>query len=136
MKKIFLLFGMFLFISVFSISKISDKVFPFPAETSFSEQESAIVGVSHFLTLLEIDNIKFKVTGDRVQLAPGYHSFKIKKKGCMICSGKTLSINIVADKFYILRTYDTKIDSRTYETTYEIVETTDEFLKDYGKKKK
>ena len=139
MNRKILLFGMLLFISIFSAPKMSDNVILFPTDASFDEHEFGIVAVSHFLTLTEIDDIAIKVSGERVKLAPGKHIFKIKdKKNCPLglCSQKKLSINIEPDKIYLIRVFDTKVDSRTYKTTYEIKETTEEFLEEYGAKKK
>ena len=138
MKKniIFLL----LLISLFSFSaRISDKVIVHKSAASLSDEESAIIAVPAWLTLIEIDNQRFKVNGKRVKLSPGKHHIKFRENGCIALLCERMNFNEVvveANKMYLLNSYVTETYSNgNYRVKYEFIDITEEDIKKINKSK-
>lgn len=138
MKKniIFLL----LLISLFSFSaKISDKVIVHKSAASLSDEDSSVIVVPGWLTLIEIDNKRYKVNGKRIKIAPGKHHVKFRENGCVALLCERMNFNEVvveSNKMYLLNSYVSETFSNgSYRIKYEFIEITEDEISKINKGK-
>ena len=132
-KNVFMIMLILVLSFQLNAKKITNKVLVHPTAQNLAKEEVAILGVSKDVTLIEIDKSKFKANGDRVYIAPGKHTFQVKKPLSVVHDGE-LSRELEAGKYYVLDSRTKLVGIDYYITSYKIYEVSEEDFENYDRK--
>ena len=132
-KHIFLVILILVLSFQLNAKKITNKVLVYPTAENLTKEEVAVLGISKDVTLIEINKSKFKVNGDRVYIAPGRHTFQVKKPLSITYDGE-LSATLEAGKYYVLDTWTEPVGGRYYRVIYKVFEVSEGDFENYNRK--
>ncbi|MCP1225183.1 hypothetical protein [Sebaldella sp. S0638] len=132
-KNVFLVILILVLSFQLNAKKITNKVLVHPTAENLAKEEVAVLGISKDVTLIEINKSKFKVNGDRVYIAPGRHTFQVKRPLSITYDGE-LSGNLEAGKYYVLDVWSEPAGGRYYRIIYKVFEVSEEDFEKYDRK--